>query len=251
MVRAVGHDLHGIIDNGERWVRRRVDGVTRWVKQHPKTAAGIAAGIIGTFWALVIYNRGTLSKVGTRVVDAAKKQVFLNIIPARSRFYADTVLRVADDETVSPFLLVAIMERESRSGEALSPKGPSGTGDGGHGRGLMQIDDRSFGPDAQGVGKGDGWLASHDWRDPIANIRKGAQVYKGKRKYIQSKVPGLSDYQLMAASLAAYNSGEGTIVQSLKAGRNVDSTTAGGDYSSDVLKRIAAMEAAFNKVAGV
>ena len=41
----------------------------------------------------------------------------------------------------------------------------------------------------------------------------------------------------MAASLAAYNTGGGNVVKSIKAGMDADSTTAGGDYSRDVLGR--------------
>jgi hypothetical protein len=101
----------------------------------------------------------------------------------------------------------------------------------------MQIDDRSFAD----------WLRTNDWTSPIINIRKGAQVLKQKRSYLKTRFPNLPDDQLWAASIAAYNTGEGNVAKSLAAGKPVDSTTAGGDYSSAVL----AMAAKFTSAAGV
>lgn len=191
---------------------------------------------------LAIAFRKDLFASGRMIIDASKKGAFLAAIPARARTYADAVIRVAGEEGVSPFILVAIMERETQSGtaKALDKPGPGGRGDFGHGHGLMQIDDRSFGP----------WLRSNNWADPYVNIKKGAQVYKGKLAYIRSKVPGLSESEYVRAAIAAYNTGEGNVVKSLKAGRDVDSTTAHGNYSADVLTKIATAEATFKSMTG-
>jgi len=43
---------------------------------------------------------------------------------------------------LDPLVIAAILERESKGGDALMPPGPRGKGDGGHGHGLMQLDDR-------------------------------------------------------------------------------------------------------------
>lgn len=205
------------------------------------------------------------------VFDAAKTQAFKTAIAGatfgRASAYADLILQVAREESVSPFLIVAFGERESRWGEALSPKGPRGTGDVGHGHGLLQIDDRSFAS----------WLNSNDWGDPLTNIRKGVQVLKGKMNFFRGAdaVPGLTDGRdvtlsstaaskrgvqpglysdprplsdpgvLLEAAVAAYNTGEGSVLQSLAARVKVDTTTAGKNYSADVLAKAAQYEALF------
>ncbi len=48
-------------------------------------------------------------------------------------------------------------------------------GDGGHGYGIMQIDDRSY-PD---------WCHSGLWKDATAGIQKGASVLDAKRETIR------------------------------------------------------------------
>ena len=65
-------------------------------------------------------------------------------------------------------VLAGIMCRETRGGTSplLDVQGPAGRGDGGHGHGLMQIDDRSF-PD---------FCRSVQWSDARLNIDFGARV---------------------------------------------------------------------------
>jgi len=88
---------------------------------------------------------------------------FSQSIPNRSQPYAQALINAAmriPIVQIDPFLLCAIIERESGSGVYLSPPGPGGTGDNGHGRGLAQIDDRSHGA----------WLSANDWTNPEINI---------------------------------------------------------------------------------
>src|SRR5215210_2612007 len=66
--------------------------------------------------------------------------------------------------------LLAIASRETNIKNII--------GDGGHGYGLMQIDDRSY-PD---------FIRSGDWKDPRKNIFKGAEVLDEKFRYISANL---------------------------------------------------------------
>lgn len=110
----------------------------------------------------------------------------------------------------------------------------------GWGRGLMQLD----------------WGRAQQiaWADPEANIHEAVAVLNEKRRYIAAAFPDLSPDELVRASVAAYNTGQGNVVK-LLAGKHrkfpnrsyatdgiavVDLTTAPGrsgqgDYSADVL----------------
>ncbi len=126
----------------------------------------------------------------------------------------------------APEEIAGILSRESRFGLILDP---DLTGDGGHGHGLMQIDDHSFGD----------WLAVHDWTDPPTNIEMGVKVLIGKYNYLagQGLLDNLSEAEGRRAAIAAYNCGEGNVAKVLQAGDDIDSRTAGHDYSTDVLAR--------------
>ena len=63
-----------------------------------------------------------------------------------------------------PEVLMAIASRETNMRNII--------GDGGHGYGLVQIDDRSF-PE---------WCNSGLWKDPLAGIHKGALVLHSKQQ---------------------------------------------------------------------
>ena len=194
----------------------------------------------------------------------ASATAFAQAIPPEARPYAAIYLQAAKERSLDPHLLVAIAMRESRSGQALSPPGPAGKGDYGHGHGIMQIDDRSFGP----------WLRANPWQDSLTNIRKGADIFKVKVKFLQSReqVPGLAEGGLVTvssavaqklgvtmgkfsdprpltgdllirAALAAYNAGEGSVLQAVAAGKNPDLLTANANYASDVLARTSTIQA--------
>jgi hypothetical protein len=58
------------------------------------------------------------------------------------------------------------------------------------------------------------------------------------------EIPGqfsveINNYDNLRAAVAAYNTGPGNVEKSIKAGRDVDSSTAGHDYSKDVFSRAA------------
>lgn len=184
--------------------------------------------------------------------DEASKLAFARVIPPRAKVYAPVVLRVAYEQSISPYIIAAIMERESLSGEALKPKGPGGTGDGGHGRGLMQIDDRTW----------TSWLATHDWTDPYTCVLKGVQILKDNLIFFSragvhppvvvregyaarcgvpvgtyADVRPLTGTAQWQAAIAAYNTGAGNVLKALAAGLSADTTTAHANYSTDVLSR--------------
>jgi soluble lytic murein transglycosylase-like protein len=173
---------------------------------------------------------------------------FVEAIPDEAKTYADVIMRVSKETDVDPFLLTAIGSVESDWGLTNSPKGPAGTGDNGHGRGLVQIDDRTYGPDENGVGKGDGWLGSNDWRDPYTNVTRGAQELLEHFSYFDDK--GLEGDDKMVASIAAYNAGPGRVWTAIKAGQHPDVKTFTGDYSQRVISKMNSYISSFSQLVG-
>ena len=78
---------------------------------------------------LVIGANGMVGRTLVKQLEETKK-------------YELIIRKVAAQYQIPPALIAGIGSRESHWGLALSPVGPTGTGDNGHGRGLMQIDDR-------------------------------------------------------------------------------------------------------------
>lgn len=201
-------------------------------------AAKVALGV-GLAGGLAYIFRNQLAEAGLDVFDFGKSAAFkgaLQIVAPGGVKYADEMLIAGREWDVNPFLLAAIMDRESHFGATLSPANdPAGTGDGGHGRGLMQIDDRSH----------KDFIASGKWKDPLENIRYGASVLAGNIAFFKrsSAGPGdprpLSGDALLKAAVASYNTGAGNVLKSLKAGHDPDTTTAHGNYASDVLGKLA------------
>lgn len=64
------------------------------------------------------------------------------VLPARLARYWPIFEEAGRKHAVDPLLLAAICDHESRGGEALTPRGPTGVGDNGHACGLMQLDRR-------------------------------------------------------------------------------------------------------------
>lgn len=128
---------------------------------------------------------------------------------------------------LSPSIIAGIGSRESGWGLFLSPKGPTGTGDGGHGRGLMQIDDRYHKT----------FINSGQWTNPRANIMYGVKNVLGSYYDYFDRTTNLSGVALLRSAIAAYNAGPGNVDRALSEGRDVDYYTTGQDYSWDVLNR--------------
>lgn len=224
-----------------------------------KVSPWLLLGLGGAVAALAFTKKEAIMLFGQRVVDAAHRAIFIATLPDYAQPYGDVMLRVADEEGVDPFLIFGFGDRETLWGTTrdLSQPGPAGTGDGGHGHGLMQIDDRSWGT----------WLASNDWTDPYTNVKKGVQILKGNIAFFQGKSavkgytdgtwvsidksaakigvsPGkyrdprpLSGDALWKAAISAYNTGAANVLMAIAAGKSPDTTTYGGDYGSDVVAR--------------
>jgi soluble lytic murein transglycosylase-like protein len=126
---------------------------------------------------------------------------------------------------LAPELIAAVMDRESLGGLALLPQGPTGTGDHGHGRGLMQIDDRAF-PDF--------CAEPAQWQVPGPNTAFGARILARNLQAFEGDVP---------CAVAAYNAGVHRVQRLLlmhprPSIEQLDLLTTNHNYVSDVLSRI-------------
>lgn len=98
-----------------------------------------------------------------------------------------------------------------------------------HGFSFWQIDIDSY-PD---------FVKSGSWKDPYKACMKAIEVLEEKRKYISSKCPDVKGADLLRATIAAYNCGQGNIVKVIVAKQDIDSRTAHKDYSKCVLENAA------------
>ena len=189
---------------------------------------------------LLLTQSGKVIGVGKMLLDDAQSAIFKSVIPWQARPYADVILRVSSETGVSPFVIVALGMRETQWGNTpdLSEPGPAGTGDSGHGRGLMQIDDRSWGD----------WLENNDWTDPYTNVSKGVAIYLTGRHYLEQH--GVTGEMLDKGAIAAYNEGPGKVLRLINEGQDPSAGTTGGDYATDVLGKIASYVASFNQQGG-
>jgi peptidoglycan hydrolase-like protein with peptidoglycan-binding domain len=124
-------------------------------------------------------------------------------------------------------LLVAIASRETNCRNIV--------GDGGHGRGVFQIDDR-FHAD---------WLREHGAaaRGAVPSVADGA-AYAAQllsANYAFGRAKGLRGKKLLKFAVSAYNAGAGGAWRALQATGDPDAGTTGGDYAADVLARMRAL----------
>lgn len=116
-----------------------------------------------------------------------------------------------------PALLAAIASRESRGGAVLTH---GGFGDGGHGFGIMQVDDRNPFPVVH-----DGGPAGRP------HINQATKILAGKLTTVRQSFPDLSEVEQLQMAVSRYNGGAG------KRPPNSDQGTTGGDYMNDVWSR--------------
>lgn len=90
--------------------------------------AGGALAFLGGV-GLLFLGRKQLVLAGKFLFDTTKAQLFKLSLPARIGQWSSQILAAAQEYSVSPFALAAIMDGESRGGDALIPRGPGGTGD--------------------------------------------------------------------------------------------------------------------------
>lgn len=156
------------------------------------------------------------------------------MLPPRLERWRELAVAVGSIYKLDPALLLAIMDRESRGGDALKPPGPGGTGDAGHGRGLMQIDDRSH----TGFLGAKDWAGRMLWQQPAFNVLYAASLLRTNLDALGGDMP---------AAVASYNCGLGSVKRALaKMAPNatpaqrihvLDSYTANRNYVSDVLAK--------------
>lgn len=197
---------------------------------------------------------------------------FLKAFPASAKKLGPIIVRIAKEQSISPFLISAIASRESLFGATLAK---DGTGDKGNGLGIMQLDKRYHAKFAAQL-LSDGTPA---WRDAYSNITyavkyvlkpalgffsvggENVQVsalrvgtirtrMKEAKKEIPELVAGvykdprpLTGKNLIVAALAAYNGGPGNILQNLALGLPADTTTTAG-YGEDTYRRYVEYSAA-------
>jgi hypothetical protein len=151
---------------------------------------------------------------------------------AKKNGWLQTFKKAAEKYDFPPEVLLAIASRETNMRNII--------GDGGHGYGIMQIDDRSF-PE---------WSHSGLWKDVSAGIQKGALVLQSKLETVRNgqgkrlNVGGksftgkknLTKAELLTTAVAAYNSGLWAYYD-LSRTSNPDLHTTGRDYSTDTLRR--------------
>jgi hypothetical protein len=254
-----------------RMRQRRLGGFADKLKSVPKPVwFALGIGVVG----LVVFSkRKTIGAAASSAAAAVSDAAFRFALPEAGKQYADDMLRVAKEKDVSPWLIAAFMEQESGYGVGLRPPGPAGVGDAGHGRGLMQIDDRSHAA----------FLAKTDssgrplWTIPYENIKYGVGVLLSSIAFFKQKprsptvtvkpgsfanqqgVPAgtypdprpLEGDALLMAAVAGYNTGMGNALQAVAAGMPADQTTtkrrlADGTlvgYATSVLSRLNALAA--------
>lgn len=120
-------------------------------------------------------------------------------------------------------LLFAIASRESGIRDVV--------GDGGHRRGVFQLDDRSHA----------GWLARHGavargGKPPVgAAARYAAEIVAANRAY--ARLQGVREADALRFALAAFDAGPTAALRGYRQG-DPDLVTAGGNYAGDVLARL-------------
>lgn len=141
-------------------------------------------------------------------------------LPAPYNQYAKEISAASQKYNIPPEIIAGVISRETNGRNII--------GDGGHGHGLMQIDDRFHGS----------FLRSHqNGLDPASNIDYGTSLLRNNLDHFNG------DYR---KALAAYNAGIGGVERAVRNGRSPDSATTGGDYSADVLRRAEGFKGGFS-----
>lgn len=155
-------------------------------------------------------------------------------LPPRLARWAPQLIAAELCFEVPACLMAAVVDRESLGGEALKPVGPTGTGDGGHGCGLGQVDDRTHHKFV---------VATFDdnvtplWTDATFNVLYGARILSVAHRISKSWPVSICAYnaglnRALRVQRALVDSSEPALIAAL------DRSTTGGDYISDVLRRM-------------
>lgn len=124
--------------------------------------------------------------------------------------------------------------QESRWGDALTPwNDPCGTGDGGHGRGLFQIDDRYH----------RAFVDSAAFRDPLKQALYACRILRDARQWFKRSTLNTQDPERLERMVyAAYNCGPAKVRTHLVLGHDVDAGTTRKNYSARVWRTAAELQ---------
>jgi hypothetical protein len=171
-------------------------------------------------------------------MNATRSQIITQYERAKKLGWIPHFLAAEQQHTKDYFDAADLMGIGSRETN-LDPKWLKKAGDGGHGYGLLQADDRSF----------PGWIATGEWHNAESGIHKGAEILMmkwhdmsecaGQRVSVKGKTftgPKLSGFKAQQAVISSYNCGRWALYAAAN-GKDVDSYSTGKDYSSDVIDR--------------
>jgi len=132
-------------------------------------------------------------------------------LPSPYNRYQNEIMTASRKYGVPPEIITAVISRETDGRNII--------GDGGHGHGLMQIDDRSH----------SSFLRSHqNGLNPASNIDYGTSILRDNLNRYNG------NYR---KALAAYNAGQGNVDKAVARGLSPDAYTTGHNYGADVLQR--------------
>ena len=145
---------------------------------------------------------------------------------ARTEGWAPILRQAEQRHGLPDGILLAIASRETNMQDIV--------GDGGHGRGLFQIDDRAHGDwlAQHGAGAAGALPAVPDAAEYAATLLDQNRAFARKN--------GVAEAELLMFAASAYNAGCGGALAGRRAG-DCDRRTTGGDYGRDVLARLAAI----------
>jgi hypothetical protein len=187
-----------------------------------------ADGVVGPFtWSLLLKTPTPKNPATTFQTSFSKWDRDLLKQLEELKKYEYTVNKVASKYDIPTSIIAGIGSRESHWGLALTPPGPGGTGDHGHGRGLLQIDDRWHVP----------FVESGKWANGRDNIIYGAAVLKNCMDYFVTKAEWEMSLNLIRAGVAGYNCGPRRVLEGYNMGYDLDYYTTGRDYSKNVIER--------------
>jgi hypothetical protein len=199
--------------------------------------------------APAVLAAGIATAVAVGIARARERARLLPALPDYARSYADAILAASRATGVSPLVIAAVGDHETRWGHAsgYTPKGsPAGTGDWtprgsswpypmppdglGWGRGLMQLD---YGAQRE-------WHEANPraWRDPFRNVRRGAEILHEAESFFRAR--GVTGDLLFRATLAAYNNRyyHQGIWAYMQQGKDPDTGTTRKMYSREVIARL-------------
>lgn len=194
-----------------------------------QASKGLSAdGVVGPYtWSMLLRKPAPSNPTTTFQTSYSKWDRSLLKQLEELKKYEYIVKKVAQQYNIPPSIMAGMGSRESHWGLALTPPGPNGTGDHGHGRGLLQIDDRWHVP----------FVQSGRWADARENIIYGGAVLKNCMAYFEKKAGWSMSFQLIQAGVAGYNCGPRRAWDGYRMGYGVDYYTTGRNYSKDVVER--------------